>query len=183
MVSPIQGRAVMEINASAGKHRAVLPDLLAGHCLSGCDTVASYFGIGKGMRSATHRMDLLGNTGDQLQRSNIVEQATQFMLACYGQSSCKSMREERKKLWSYKVGRSNVTAPKRCSLPPTTKAFAENVSRAHLQLAAWKRDVESTPPGLDTTAHVGHRQKDLLLSAQSLSRQKPRWLLLIYSSW
>ena len=87
MVSPIQGRAVVDINASAEKHRAGLPDLLAGHCLSDCDTVASHFGIGKGiaLRSATHRLDLLGNTGDQVQHSNIVEQATQFMLACYGQ--------------------------------------------------------------------------------------------------
>ena len=78
MVSPIQGRAVLDINASAEKHRAVLPDLLVGHCLSCCDTVASHFGIGKVialkvMRSATHRMDLLGNTGDQVQLSNMVE--------------------------------------------------------------------------------------------------------------
>ena len=158
MVSPIQGRAVLDINASVEKHRAVLPDLLAGHCLSGCDTVASHFGIGKGialkvLRSATYRLDLLGNTGDQVQLSNIVEQATQFMLACYGQSSCKSMTEARKKLWSSKVGRSNASAPKLCSLPPTTEAFAENVARAHLQLAIWKSALEPTPPVLDPTAH------------------------------
>ena len=65
IVSPIQGRAVMDINASVEKHRAVLPNLMAGHCLSGCNTVASHFVIGKGiilkvLRSATHRLDLLG---------------------------------------------------------------------------------------------------------------------------
>ena len=86
MVSPIQGRSMLDINASAEKHIAVLPDFLAGHCLSGCESVASHFGIGKGitpkvLRYETHRMDLLGNTGDQVQLSNIVKQATQFMLA------------------------------------------------------------------------------------------------------
>ena len=148
----------MDINASAKKHRAILSDLLASRCLSGCDTVVSYFGIGKGialkvLRSATHRLDLLGNTGDQVQLSNIVEQATQFMLAYYGQSTCKSMREAHKKLWSSKLSRSNVSAPKLCSLPPTTEAFAENVARAHLQLAVWKMALEPTPPGLDPVAN------------------------------
>ena len=37
---------VLDINKSAEKHRAVFPDLLVGHCLSGCDTVASHIGIG-----------------------------------------------------------------------------------------------------------------------------------------
>ena len=96
MVSPIQGRAVLDINASAEKHRAVLPELLVGHCLSGCDTVVSHLGIGKGialkvLRSAIHRLELLGNTGDQVQLSNIVERATQCVIACYGHSICKSM--------------------------------------------------------------------------------------------
>ena len=71
IVSLIQGRVVLDIKASAEKHKAVLPDLLAGHCLSGCDTVASHFGTGNGialkvMRSATHILELLGNTGDQV---------------------------------------------------------------------------------------------------------------------
>ena len=48
----------MDINVSAEKHIVVLSDLLAGHCLSDCDTVPSHFGIGKGialkvLRSAT----------------------------------------------------------------------------------------------------------------------------------
>ena len=73
---------MLDINASAEKHSAVLPDLLAGHCFSGCDTVTSHVGIGQGivfkvLRSATQRLDLLGNTGDQVQLSNIVEQVKQ----------------------------------------------------------------------------------------------------------
>ena len=79
MVSLIQGRAVLDINASAEKHRAGLPDLLVGHCLSDCDTVASHFDIEKGialkvLRSATHRLDLLGTlvTKYNLQTSNTI---------------------------------------------------------------------------------------------------------------
>lgn len=158
MVSPIQGRAVLDIHGSVQKHRDILSDLLAAHCLSGCDTVASHFGIGKGMalkalRSAKHRLDLLGNTDDQVQVSNRVEQATKFMLACYGQSTCQTMTDARKKVWSSKVGRSNASAPKLCSLPPTTEAFVENVARAHLQLIVWRNALEPSSPDLEPTEH------------------------------
>ena len=72
----------------AEKQRAVLPDLYCG--ITFCHRE------GHNSEISTHKLDLLGNTGDQV-LSNIVEQATQFMLACYGQSSCKSMTETRKK--------------------------------------------------------------------------------------
>ena len=47
MVSPILGHAVIDINATVDLHRAIIPYLLAAHGLTGCDTVATYFGIGK----------------------------------------------------------------------------------------------------------------------------------------
>ena len=39
MVSPILGHAVIDINATVDLHRAIIPDLLAAHGLTGCDTV------------------------------------------------------------------------------------------------------------------------------------------------
>ena len=39
MVSPILGHAVIDINATVDLHRAITPDLLAAHGLTGCDTV------------------------------------------------------------------------------------------------------------------------------------------------
>ena len=45
MVSPICGRAVIDINATADLHRDIIPDPLAAHRLTDCDTVATYFGI------------------------------------------------------------------------------------------------------------------------------------------
>ena len=47
MESPIKDRVTIDIKASAIEHRNIIPDLLAAHALSGCDTTACYFGIGK----------------------------------------------------------------------------------------------------------------------------------------
>ena len=47
MSSPVQGRAVIDIRATAEKHSDIAHDLLVIHGLSGADTVASYHGIGK----------------------------------------------------------------------------------------------------------------------------------------
>ena len=47
MVSPIQGQSVLDINAAAGEHRSIVPDLLAAHGLTGCHTVASYFALAR----------------------------------------------------------------------------------------------------------------------------------------
>jgi hypothetical protein len=51
MESPIKGRTVIDISTSAKKHSRIISDLLLAHALSGCDTVACYYGIGKGSTS------------------------------------------------------------------------------------------------------------------------------------
>ena len=40
---------MIDINASVDKNRTIMDDLLAAHGLTGCDTVAMYHGIGKGV--------------------------------------------------------------------------------------------------------------------------------------
>ena len=67
MVSPIRGRAVIDINATVDLHRDIIPDLLAAHGLTGCDTVATYFGIGKAaalrvLTYGVHRLTYVGDT-------------------------------------------------------------------------------------------------------------------------
>ena len=47
MESPVHGRQTTDIRATAKKHANILPNLLAAHGLSGCDTVAPCYGIGK----------------------------------------------------------------------------------------------------------------------------------------
>ena len=66
MVSPIIGRTVIDINESVDKNRTIMGDLLAAHDLTGCDTVATYHGIGKGVAVKVLRSETLSlsNLGD-----------------------------------------------------------------------------------------------------------------------
>ena len=52
-------------------------------------------------------------------------------------------------MWGIKTGKTASSAPKLCSLPPTTEAFHLNVLRAHLQLSHWYAALETNPPDLD----------------------------------
>ena len=48
MISPNKNSKVaIDIEASVQAHSSIVPNLLAAHALSGCDTTPSYFGIGK----------------------------------------------------------------------------------------------------------------------------------------
>ena len=156
MLSTARDRAMIDINASVRKHQDIMGNLLAAHGLSGCDTVATYFGIGKttvlkALRSQPFMLDDIGNTEKTVQ--DAVEQATPFMLLCYGQPKCISMTEARQKLWTNKVARCIGAAPELASLPPTTKAFEQNVARAHLQVAIWRHSADTSQPQLDPEIH------------------------------
>ena len=75
------------------------------------------------------------------------------MLACYGQQRCHLMTEARQQMWFSKISRSKASAPKLCSLPPTSEAFKQNVARAHLQVAIWLYALDPNPPVLDPTSY------------------------------
>ena len=116
MVSPIRGRALIDTNATVDLPRDIIPDLLAAHGLTGCDTVATYFGIGKAaalrvLASGVHALTYVGDTSRIL--SEITAHATPFILACYGQTKCTSLTGARQKMWANKVGQSVAGAPKR----------------------------------------------------------------------
>ena len=109
MVSPIHGRSMIDINATVNQHRVIIPNLLAAHGLTGCDTVAPYFGIGRSvalnvLQSGVHSLSSIGDTNCTL--SDIMSQATSYILACYGQTKCMTMTETRQKIWAKKVSRS-----------------------------------------------------------------------------
>ena len=61
--------------------------MLAGHALSGCDTVAACFGVGKGKMLKVLKkgvtVNMIGNI--KADWSDVMEQATRFTGACYGQ--------------------------------------------------------------------------------------------------
>lgn len=156
MTSPIRGRTVIDINASVDKNRTIMDDLLAAHGLTGCDTVAMYHGIGKGVTLKVLRTGKLSlsKVGDiTVSVEEALVQATHFILSCYGRPECTSLTDARQKIWSRKVSQSIGAAPKLQSLPPTNEAFAENVARAHLQVAKWKHAIHLNPPNIDPLTH------------------------------
>ena len=68
-------------------HSSIMPDLLAAHGLTGCDTVAQCCGIAKSvalkvLHSQVHSLSHLGDDSKTLE--DVMKQATAFMLACYG---------------------------------------------------------------------------------------------------
>ena len=73
--------------ATAKEHANILPNLLAALGLSGCVTVAPFYGIGKvkllkTLKQGKHSLGCLGDSN--VNWPDVVKQATSFMLACYG---------------------------------------------------------------------------------------------------
>ena len=151
MESPIKQRVLVDIGKTVQKHLAIIPELLPAHALSGCDTVACCFGIGKGtvlkVIRAGYSLSLLGVMDVPFQ--SVIKQATTFMAACYGQQRCENMSTARLKVWAAKTGKGFTSTPKLCSLPPTELAFVENIKRAHLQACVWRNLKDEAPPNID----------------------------------
>jgi hypothetical protein len=144
-------RTVVDIGATVEKHSQIVSQLPAVHPLTGCDTVAFMFGIGKatGLRSLIKGMNLIKLGNVQETWEDIVLEATNFVGDCYGSKGKRTMSQIRYGTWQTKTGNRKVTtAPKLRSLPPTTEAFTQNVKRAHL---IWKAALQQDPPDVDPT--------------------------------
>ena len=112
MVSLIRNRSVIDINKTVSQNYKVLDNLLAMHGLTGCDTVAPYFGIGKAvaikvLQKETHSLDLLGDTSAVI--NDVIHQSKKFILACYGEDVILTAKETRYKIWLKKVSK-NITS-------------------------------------------------------------------------
>ena len=156
MESNGSNRTLIDIGASAEKHKTIIPSLPGAHALTGCDTVAQCFGIGK---ATAIKVLYMGNCLQALGRTdshidNVIQEATAFMAACYGSTKMNNMSDVRVNVWSMKTVRQKATAaPQLKNLPPTTEAFELNVRRAHIQTAFWMSACEAEPPALDPTMY------------------------------
>jgi len=162
MESTHSERALVDIAASAKEHAKIAPQLPAMHCLSGCDTVAQLFGVGKStaikMLQASQTLECLGELDAPM--STIIDEATKFIAKCYGCTTTADMSDTRVQVWSRKMGRKNMTAaPKLKTLPPTSQAFVENVRRAHFQTAIWKAALQSKPPNMNPEEYGWAREE------------------------
>ena len=65
MVGTSHSRTSIDIQATVRKHSNFVSHILAAHTLSGCDTVASLYGIGKGtivkLLKTGHQLNLMGD--------------------------------------------------------------------------------------------------------------------------
>ena len=166
MESPIKGRSIIDVEKTVDKHRDIVDEILPVHALSGCDTVAGCFGIGKGTAVKALRsnclLSLLGLLDSPIEA--VISQATVFMSVCYGNYGyCESMSDTRFQVWATKLGKG--TSSKLCCLPPTSEAFAENVKRAHYQSVVWRSLEESNPPDIDPVVY-GWKKEERTKSLQ-----------------
>ena len=137
----------MDINAYVEKHHNIMPDLLAAHALTQCDTVAPYHSIGKltalrVLRTGKYCLSAIGDIHSTV--AEICQQAGAFVKACYGQSKCSSMIEARHKEWIKKLSRISNEPPKLKDLPPTDEGFKPNALKGHLQVVDWNKSIESS---------------------------------------
>ena len=99
MFPTVSERDVIDINASVRKHEDVVPNVLAAHALSGCDIVAAYTGIGKGkpFRELQKGKQLSYLGMHRLSPDTVVQQATKFLLSCFGCSNKKHLLRQDEK--------------------------------------------------------------------------------------
>ena len=86
MKSTGSDRTVIDIAETVKEHLGIVANLLAMHCLSGCDTVAQLYSIGKGVALKTlkagHFLTKLGNL--HIPMAEVISEATLFVAQCYG---------------------------------------------------------------------------------------------------
>ena len=95
-------RISVGIQATVKKHAAIVPNLLAAHALTGCDTVAKLQGIGKGtminkLVKQGHAFQYLGELDSSFDK--VMAEATKFISACYGSKERDDLSKARVELW------------------------------------------------------------------------------------
>ena len=155
MESPVEGRDCYDIKATVMKHPETVSKILPIHALSGCDTVASTYSIGKKTAVTAaqgHTLTKIGKRDSSIEE--IVKEATLYQCSMYGCQPCQSSTECRQKQWKLKVGKLGASALKLCTLPPTTDGHVQNILRSHIQLCEWYSTMEVDPPNLDPLEHA-----------------------------
>ena len=119
MESPIRDRSVIDIHATVDRHRDIIPSMLAGHSLTGCDTVGAHFGVGKGtllelrnirLRPLEHQNNLKLNRLETspADMADVMKDAT-ALITCYGQPKATTLSNARLNVWTTRVGKARAT--------------------------------------------------------------------------
>ncbi len=176
MESPKQHREIIDIQAMIKKckvDKVHLDTLLAAHAISGCDTAACYYSIGKvtALNVAKANYHLLFDIGNiEANHENVVKHGSQFLSCCYG-SKAETMTACRKMVWAKKTAKSLSSAPDLCTLPPTSEAAAQNILRSHLQAIVWKHALAEESPHIDPSQYGWEKDH----SGQTGSSDHSKW--------
>ena len=85
MESTTQQRKAISISEAVKKSKEIIPSLLRMHALTGCDTVAQHFGIGKGKAFKVLKTQTLQSLGEMdATLDDVYLEATAFIAQCYG---------------------------------------------------------------------------------------------------
>ncbi|KAF3842712.1 hypothetical protein F7725_001561 [Dissostichus mawsoni] len=96
---PQQGKS------NSGHQGDTVQNLLPAHAISGCDTVSSYYGLGKGsvikVLKAGYEVSAIGNIDAPFQQ--VLDPATAFISACYGIKENTDMSHTRILVWGERM--------------------------------------------------------------------------------
>ena len=108
MISPQKGRDVIDMSVTLHKHTDIVPYLLLTHAITGCDTVAAYFGSSKNkaLKILRQRKYEFCDNIASLDFDQFLVETSRFILACYSQRCETTMSLCRQKIWKQKIGRS-----------------------------------------------------------------------------
>ena len=106
----------MDIKSTLAKHSQIVKNLLPAHAISGCNTVVSYYGLGKGfvikVLKAGYELSAIGNVDAPFKQ--VLNQATAFISACYGIKESMDMSHTRLLVWGKKNGKGYVCSKPSC---------------------------------------------------------------------
>ena len=142
MESTSRSRPSTDIGATVAKHSGIVPQFIAAHAVSRCDTVGCYHGIGKTnvVKALSAGIELNHSEDPKASLDDVMKESTHFIGACYGQKCDPSdtMSSIRYKVCASHTGRNGANIlPIQKSLPPTVEAFREykagSFSSLHLE--------------------------------------------------
>lgn len=121
--SPVKKRAAVYISETVQRNNAIILSLINTHALSGCDTVACNYGIGKSksVKVLQSGYSITAKEDGNADLTVVIRGASTFVSACNGYLQCADMKTTRQKMWEGKAWESSKSVPKLSSLPPTTE--------------------------------------------------------------
>ena len=113
MKSTSRSRSSIDLGATVAKHSGIVPQLMAAHAVSRCDTVGCHHGIWKTKVVKALSVGIqLNNSGDpKASLDDVMKESTHFIGACYGQKCDPpdTMSSIRYKVWVSHTGRKGAS--------------------------------------------------------------------------